>query len=60
MADYMRAVLLDPAVLRWGMFDETELGRCMDEHTNGRRDNGNLLYKLLNLALWSKYYLNAA
>jgi asparagine synthase (glutamine-hydrolysing) len=60
MADYMRAVLLDPAVLRWGLFDEAQLCRCMDEHVDRRRDNGNLLYKLLNLALWSKYYLNAA
>jgi hypothetical protein len=56
----MRAVLLDPAVLRWGLFDEAQLCRCMDEHVDRRRDNGNLLYKLLNLALWSKYYLNAA
>lgn len=58
LADYMRSVLLDPETLRWGLFDEAKLRRCMDEHTDGRRDNGNLLYKLLNLALWHRFYLN--
>lgn len=58
LADYMRSVLLDPATLRWGLFDEAKLRRCMDEHIDQRRDNGNLLYKLLNLALWHKCYMD--
>lgn len=57
LADYMKMVLLDPAVLEWGLFDRPALERCMEEHIGGRRDNGFLLYKLLNLALWYRYYL---
>ena len=60
LADYMRSVLLDPETMRWGIFDEKKLRQCMDEHIERRRDNGNLLYKLLNLALWYRHYMRAA
>lgn len=58
LAEYMRSVLLDPWVLSQGLFDRPALEACMDEHIAGRRNNGFLLYKLLNLALWQKFYLN--
>lgn len=58
LSDYMRSVLLDPDTLRWGVFDSKALGKCIDEHVHGLRDNASLLYKLLNLALWHKFYLS--
>lgn len=57
MADYLRSVLLDHSVLDWGLFDCTAIERCMKEHITGDRDNGFLLNKLLNLALWHGFYL---
>ena len=57
MAEYMKSVLLDPAVERWGLFDHAALETCMQEHIDGRRNNGFLLYKLLNLVLWHRYYI---
>jgi asparagine synthase (glutamine-hydrolysing) len=57
LAEYMRSVLLDSSVQEWGIFDRTALERCMEEHTSGRRDNGFLLNKVLNLALWHRFYL---
>ena len=57
LSDYMRSVLLDPHTLGWGVFDRKALEQCIDEHVHGLRDNGVLLYKLLNLALWHKFYL---
>lgn len=58
LADYTRSVLLDPATRECGLFDSAELTRCIDEHCHGRRDNGLLLYKMLNLALWLRFYVN--
>lgn len=58
LAEYMKSVLLDPSVLAQGLFDRASLEACMAEHIAGRRNNGFLLYKLLNLALWQKFYLN--
>lgn len=58
LADYMRGVLLDPGVLSQGLFDRSALEACIAEHIAGRRNNGFLLYKLLNLVLWQRFYLN--
>jgi len=58
LADYMRSILLDPATRQSGLFDSKELARRIDDHCQGRRDNGILLYKLLNLALWLRFYVN--
>lgn len=58
LASYMRSVLMDPATLRWDIFDRRALEICVEEHIRGQRNNGCLLYKLLNLALWHRFYLN--
>jgi asparagine synthase (glutamine-hydrolysing) len=57
LSDYMRSVLLDTATLNWGIFDRKALEICIDEHVREQRNNGFLLYSLLNLALWRKFYL---
>jgi len=56
LADYMRSVLSDPATTQWGIFNEQVVNKYMDEHTSGVRNRGILLYRLLNLALWHKFY----
>ncbi len=56
LADYLQSVLLDPATQRSGLFDNEALAGCIREHIGRRRDNGPLLYKLLNLALWQQAY----
>ena len=57
LADYMRSVLLDSGTRDWGIFDEAALRECIDQHVARRRDNGFLLNKLLNLALWHRFYI---
>ena len=52
LADYLKSVLLDPMVLKWGIFDRRALERCIQEHLQGTRSNGFSLCKLLVLALW--------
>ena len=56
LADYMRSVLSDPSSTQSGIFDEQVVSRYMDEHISGTRNRGILLYRLLNLALWHKFY----
>lgn len=57
LAEYMRSVLFDPSIVRWGLFDSQALHTCVNEHLEGTRNNGFLLYKLLNLVLWYQFYL---
>jgi asparagine synthase (glutamine-hydrolysing) len=58
LAEYMKEVLLDSANLKWGLFDRDALEKCIQEHTSGYRDNGCLLYRILNLALWRQFYID--
>lgn len=57
LAEYMRSVLFDPSIVQWGLFDHQALHKCVNEHLEGKRNNGFLLYKLLNLALWYQFYI---
>jgi len=56
LRNYMRSVLFDPSTREWGLFDHQALDRAIQEHVDGRRDNGFLLWKALHLALWRKTY----
>ena len=56
LLDYMKSVLFDAEVSRLGLFDRDAIELCIREHVERRRDNGPLLYKALNLALWCKAY----
>ena len=56
MADYMKSVLLDQATINWGVFDRNRLHKCIEDHISRQRDSGYLLYKVLNIALWRKFY----
>jgi asparagine synthase (glutamine-hydrolysing) len=49
---YAESVLLDPGLERAGLLDRAELEHCFQRHVAGTRDEGLLLYKALNLALW--------
>ena len=56
LLDYMKSVLFDAEISRLGLFDRDAIELCIREHVERRRDNGPLLYKALNLALWCKAY----
>ncbi len=57
LSGYLKSVLLDESSLSWGLFDKRKLEQAIEVHINGTRNNGFLLYKLLNLALWHRFYL---
>ena len=56
LGDYAKSVLLDPATRRLGMFDEGAVQHCLKQHYEGRENNGRLIYKLLQIALWCHAY----
>ncbi len=60
LAGYMKDVLLDDSRPSAALFDGTQLRARVQDHVEGRRDYGFLLYKLLNLALWYDRYGVAA
>ena len=57
LVEYLRAVVLDHSTLASGLFDRVAVERAIDAHVAGRRNDGNLLYELLNLALWHAWYM---
>jgi len=59
LVEYLRSVVLDPATLASGLFDRSAVEQAIDAHVAGRANNGELLYKLLNLALWHGSYMRA-
>ena len=51
---YLESVLLDPGTLASGFYDAAALRESLSEHIALRRDNGFLLWKLLNLQVWAR------
>lgn len=49
---YLRGRLTSPAVKRLELFDVAAVQASIDDHLARRRDNGQLLWKCLQLALW--------
>lgn len=56
LADYLRSTLFDSRLLEEGLLDKLILDHYIQDHLDGKRNNGRLLYRLLNLALWYEEY----
>lgn len=56
LADYAKSVLLDGSTRRLGIFDESAVALCLKEHCEGRENNGQLIYKMLQISLWCHAY----
>ena len=54
---YAKSVLFDDATRRADLFDEDQLRRRFDQHVVGRRNNGFMIWKALQLALWHDAYI---
>jgi len=53
LADYARSAILDGG---GELVDRSAMEQAFREHIDGRRNNGFILWKLLNLALWVRFY----
>jgi len=54
LSGHARSVLLDPGSAVEAMLDRPAVEQALREHIDGRRNNGFILWKLLNLALWAR------
>jgi len=54
---FARAAILDRTFIERFEFDRARLAEVLDEHRSGRRARGFMLWKLLQLSLWSREYL---
>ncbi len=59
LREYVRSVVLDGSILESGLLDRTAVEHAIHDHVARRRDDGNLLYRLLNLALWYRSYMQS-
>jgi asparagine synthase (glutamine-hydrolysing) len=57
LASYMQSIFFDDATRRAQLFDEGVLRVRLDDHVSGLRNNGFMLWKALQLALWHHAYL---
>jgi asparagine synthase (glutamine-hydrolysing) len=57
LSEFGRAAILDTKFVDRFDMDRARLETALGEHRSGRRDRGFLLWKLLQLSLWSREYL---
>ena len=53
---YLKENILSKNFLELGIFDEQMIKQMIDNHVSGKEDNGFILLKILNFALWIKFY----
>lgn len=56
LKEELKAILLDPAAIAWGVFRRDAIERLIDEHVNNRRDHAYRLWSLVMLELWRRNY----
>jgi asparagine synthase (glutamine-hydrolysing) len=56
--DDLESLLLEPRSLERGLIERDALRRLFAEHRAGRRDNGNRIWRLLNLETWQRVFLD--
>jgi len=60
LSEELRAVLLDPASLKRGLFQAESVERLVEEHIAGRADHAYRLWALLMLELWFRHHHDEA
>lgn len=54
---FVHSCLLNSHFVREGLFRQEQVGRLLEEHRQGRRDNHVRLWMLLNLTIWHQLYI---
>ena len=57
LSDYMCSVLMGKANSNGFLFNENELEKKITNHLSGKENNGFVLWKALNLAVWYNNYM---
>jgi len=56
--DELEKMLLEPRTLKRGLVERDAVRRLFAEHRSGQRDNGNRIWRLLNLEFWQRIFLD--
>jgi asparagine synthase (glutamine-hydrolysing) len=56
--DSLEAMLLEPRTLERGLLQGAAVRRLFAEHRQGRRDNGDRIWRLLNFEIWMRVFLD--
>jgi asparagine synthase (glutamine-hydrolysing) len=56
--DNLRNLLMETRTLERGLFRAEGIRRLFAEHTAGHHDHGNRIWRLLNLELWQRIFLD--
>jgi asparagine synthase (glutamine-hydrolysing) len=56
--DDLERILLEPRTLNRGLFNENAIKRLFAQHRAGRRDNGDRIWRLLNLETWQRIFVD--
>jgi asparagine synthase (glutamine-hydrolysing) len=56
--DDLESMLLEPRTLERGLIERDVVRKLFAEHRAGRRDNGNRIWRLLNLETWQRVFLD--
>ena len=56
--DDLENMLLQPRTLERGLIERDPVRRLFAEHRAGQRDNGNRIWRLLNLEIWQRVFLD--
>jgi len=58
-AEWVERLLTEPRSLARGLFKAQAVRQILDEHKTGRRDHTDHLWRLLNLELWHRVFVDA-
>jgi len=47
----------EPRFRQRGYFNVGQIDRLVNEHRSGKKDNGELLWELINLELWQRIFI---
>jgi len=56
--DDLQSMLLEPRTLERGLIERDAVRRLFSEHRSGRRDDGDRIWRLLNLEIWQRVFLD--
>ena len=56
--DDLESMLLEPRTLERGLIERDAVRKLFTEHRAGRRDNGDRIWRLLNLETWQRVFLD--
>ena len=56
--DWLEAMLLEPRTLNRGLFQAEAIVRLFREHQSGRRDHSEQIWRLLNLEIWHRVFMD--